>query len=228
MTSRTLTAGGTGTPQTEGIASAPCLNASAFGRDRLVTADKDSHRRLSRNGRARGHIGRWRNQFGLPSNSRNSALWNIDIIQDCGDVFDIPLPIVGVGLMGLVACPMTASVDQDEPITRLQRFHISEVVPAFQAVGKTVLEHQRLPITLNPLMNSNTLVDRIWHFASPPLNSCGCTDARLGPYDFRFQAGDEGYDLAALWLWHFECVHRRVETAHESRIIGLCDAHPFV
>jgi hypothetical protein len=35
--------------------------------------------------------------------------------------------------------------------------------------SETVLEHQRVPVTLDPVMNSNALVDRIWHFGRLPL-----------------------------------------------------------
>src|SRR6516162_7752253 len=97
---------------------------------------------------------------GIPEVVRSGK---VEIIQDCGDVLDISLPVIGVGLVGLVACPMTTCVDQDEPILRLQRFHVSQVVPSFQTVSDPMLDHQGLAITLNPIMNSDTLVDRIWH-----------------------------------------------------------------
>ena len=62
----------------------------------------------------------------------------------------------------------------------------------------------------------------------PRLLALPILEDRLWLDEFRFQAGDKGYDLTALWLWHFECVHRRVETAHESRVVSLRDAHPFM
>jgi hypothetical protein len=48
-----------------------------------------------------------------------------EIIQYGGDVSDTSLPLIGVGLVGLVARPMTAGIDQDEPMLRLQRFDIA-------------------------------------------------------------------------------------------------------
>jgi hypothetical protein len=64
---------------------------------------------------------------------------------------------------------MTASVDQDQPIVRLQRFDIAGLEPRLQAISEPVLEHEGLPLALNPVMNSDALVDRIWHLRRLPL-----------------------------------------------------------
>jgi hypothetical protein len=82
---------------------------------------------------------------------------NVEIIQDSGDVGDIALRFVGVGLMRLVACPMATSVNQDEPVLRLQPVDISGLVPRLQAVGEPVLNQQGLPITLNSIMKCGRL-----------------------------------------------------------------------
>src|SRR5215471_2153144 len=50
---------------------------------------------------------------------------NIEIIQDSGDVGDAALPVIGIGLVGLVARTMATGVDQNEPIVRLQPVDIS-------------------------------------------------------------------------------------------------------
>jgi hypothetical protein len=51
---------------------------------------------------------------------------------------------------------------------------------------------------------------------------------RLCLHDFRFQAGHKGYDLTALWLGNFKRVEAHSQTAHESRVVSFCNAHPLV
>ena len=46
--------------------------------------------------------------------------------------------------------------------------------------------------------------------------------------DLRLQAGDEGYDLATLWLWNCECIQGCRQAVHEGRIVVLGDPHPGV
>src|ERR1700730_9650845 len=56
----------------------------------------------------------------------------------------------------------------------------------------------------------------------------GLMNARLRLHDFWFQASDEGYDFTALGLGYCKRVEARSKTAHESRVVGLCNAHPFM
>ena len=56
----------------------------------------------------------------------------------------------------------------------------------------------------------------------------GLIKARLRLHDFRFQAGDKGYDFTALWLGYVKRVEARSKTAHESSVIGLRNPHPCV
>jgi hypothetical protein len=68
---------------------------------------------------------------------------NGEVIEHGHDVSDDVLETVSLGFMGLIARPVPAGIDQNEPVLVLERLDIAEFVPALQAVPKPMLADQR-------------------------------------------------------------------------------------
>ena len=79
------------------------------------------------------------------------------------NIGDITLEVIGRRIMGLIAGPVAARIDQNELVGILQSLDIPLLVPTFQAVGKPVLEHQWDPGPFNLVMDANALTVGIGH-----------------------------------------------------------------
>src|SRR6516164_1824264 len=71
--------------------------------------------------------------------------------------------------MRFVARPMTAGVNEYQPIIRLQRVDIAALVPGLNAVSEPVLNHQRRTRALDLVVNAHPLIIGIWHRRDPPI-----------------------------------------------------------
>jgi hypothetical protein len=60
-------------------------------------------------------------------------------------------------------------VDQDELVCGLEGVHISQLVPAFYAIGTPMLEHERRPLAFQLVMDTDALVIDLWHDHSLPI-----------------------------------------------------------
>src|SRR5579864_9726225 len=92
---------------------------------------------------------------------------DLEVVQHGNDVCDVVLRPISGGLMRFVARPVPTSVDQDELMPMTQPVHIAKVVPALDAVGKTMLEHQWCPLAFEFVVDTDTSVVRACHWASP-------------------------------------------------------------
>ena len=75
------------------------------------------------------------------------------------------------GIVGLVAGPVAPCVDEDQPIVVLQGGDVAHLIPALQAIGKPVLEHERWPLTFHLVMDTEAVVIGIWHSSDLPLHT---------------------------------------------------------
>jgi hypothetical protein len=49
---------------------------------------------------------------------------------------------------------MSARVDQDEPVFRLESMHVSQLVPGFGTFGEAMKENQRCSVAFDTIANS--------------------------------------------------------------------------
>jgi hypothetical protein len=65
--------------------------------------------------------------------------------------------------MRLVTGTVPPRVNQDKLVVRLERVHISQLVPALHAIKPPMLEHQWWPLTFHLIMDADALIGGIGH-----------------------------------------------------------------
>ena len=92
-----------------------------------------------------------------------------EIVENGDDVGCKLFRRIGWRIVGLIALPVTASVDQDEAVFRLQCRNVAWLVPNLAAIAKAVLEDERWSIALDPVVDRNAFVDRRGALSTSPV-----------------------------------------------------------
>ena len=81
------------------------------------------------------------------------GLVHAQIVHHSQNVAYPEFEVIIFGAVGFVAAAVPSGVDQDQPVVLLQLFDEAVGVPGLQAVGESVLHHQRRAVSLNVKVN---------------------------------------------------------------------------
>jgi len=87
----------------------------------------------------------------------------LQVIQHGEDVIDHHRPDISSTIVRLVALTMLTSVDQDDPVVRLQRVHVPEETPELCTQRVAMLKDEGWSRALNFVMDVDASVEYLWH-----------------------------------------------------------------
>ena len=107
-------------------------------------------------------IWRSRSQSNRPANIQNSAPDESVNHPNAGHIAHTGAQIIGIGLVKLVARPVSERIQKNQLAITLEGVHIAQVLPVLPAPRSAVVQNGEWTFSLSVIVNTNTLVIRKW------------------------------------------------------------------